>query len=748
MRPNLVDRNVVESGDLSTGMFGLSMNATDQAHILSILRDRLYTNKILAVLREYSTNAWDAHVEAGIPHTPIKVTLPTHLNPVLIIRDYGIGLAEEDIYAIYTQYGASTKRESNEVVGMLGIGAKSAFSYSDSFTVTSSHKGMKKVYIAVLDSSNMGKMTKMFESPSEETGVEVNIPANPNDEHLFAKEARTLFPFFWPNPIINTRLIDLGKLALETPVGFLLSEPVEALSKWTARMGCVPYRLDFRGFDFTEHDALIQFTNKLSGCLYFKLGEVDVGASREELEYTDKTKQAVIARLYEVREAQSESMRSFVEHSPPGLERRLATTKLQNTLGIPLPPDLAFLAHRKVKLYDFVTNDGNVIDPTFRKNEDWVEGEGTYVKTPKLRETLKEVEKAELGDTIRTVQTFTAKKALRDRTGSGAKTVEILERNEVSVVQGMEFFYNDEPDRRKIKHYERIVHSEHHTLIDPVDGATYEEVETELEPLLKKLELTGVPFRKLTELPYFQPAARKGFYSPQYRATIFTWKNRREENSGSWEIENSEMPVNGVYVLLHSFRSDYPLADILREKEFFSYLMPFEEFPTIYGVKSTEKNPLTHGEIRGIPYSVWRKEKARELVETSPDVAETLQAWRNYQELKSVVDKTIIQKFERRLGKDHELVQLVKSVNYVHETIMARTPDTAIDHQLGKVREAWNHLDKLLDKPAVSTIERLTQRYPLITSLPGALGYDSNYSTSKADHWARYIQLIDKHGAS
>ncbi len=53
MKPKLMEREVSEEGVLSTGMFGLSTNAEDQAHILSILRDRLYTNKVLAVLREY-----------------------------------------------------------------------------------------------------------------------------------------------------------------------------------------------------------------------------------------------------------------------------------------------------------------------------------------------------------------------------------------------------------------------------------------------------------------------------------------------------------------------------------------------------------------------------------------------------------------------------------------------------------------------------------------------------------------------
>jgi len=111
MIPNNAARKVESSGMLAEGKFGISMK--DQAHILAILRDRLYTNKVLAVLREYGSNAWDAHREAGKEGLPIKVSLPTEIEPALIIRDWGPGLSEEDVFEVYVKYGASTKRGSN-----------------------------------------------------------------------------------------------------------------------------------------------------------------------------------------------------------------------------------------------------------------------------------------------------------------------------------------------------------------------------------------------------------------------------------------------------------------------------------------------------------------------------------------------------------------------------------------------------------------------------------------------------------
>ena len=41
----------------------------------------------------------------------------------------------EDIHSIYSQYGESTKRGTNAQNGMLGLGCKSALTYTNQFTM-------------------------------------------------------------------------------------------------------------------------------------------------------------------------------------------------------------------------------------------------------------------------------------------------------------------------------------------------------------------------------------------------------------------------------------------------------------------------------------------------------------------------------------------------------------------------------------------------------------------------------------
>jgi hypothetical protein len=163
------------------------------SHIMSVLTD-LYSDPELAIIREYSTNALDAHVEAGETR-PIEVTLPSPLSPFLRIRDYGVGLDVADIRDIYSRYGTSTKRQSNDVVGMLGLGCKSALTYADQFTLASV-KDERRVTVSVSrDEDGSGSMTIVSdERTSDPNGTEVIIPAK--RDNTMADTAADFFRFW------------------------------------------------------------------------------------------------------------------------------------------------------------------------------------------------------------------------------------------------------------------------------------------------------------------------------------------------------------------------------------------------------------------------------------------------------------------------------------------------------------------------------------------------------------------------
>lgn len=120
MKDHDAARQVQDTGATAEGAFRISRE--HETHIMRILRDTLYSDKITAPMREYAANAWDAHREVGKGDVPIKVHIPTDLQPNLNIRDFGPGLSDEALLMHYTQYGDSSKRNADDAVGMLGIG--------------------------------------------------------------------------------------------------------------------------------------------------------------------------------------------------------------------------------------------------------------------------------------------------------------------------------------------------------------------------------------------------------------------------------------------------------------------------------------------------------------------------------------------------------------------------------------------------------------------------------------------------
>jgi hypothetical protein len=179
---------------------GIDMSAL--AQIMQSMTD-LYSDPILAVIREYSTNAFDANVEAGRPNDPVLVTLPGPLAPFLKIKDTGCGLSVEDIHKIYSQYGASTKRNTNEQVGSLGYGCKSALSYTNQFTVVSTKGGVTVTVAISRDEDGTGSMTIVdTSSMGLPDGTEVVIPVKRDDLTTFQNTAADFFQWWTPGSVL------------------------------------------------------------------------------------------------------------------------------------------------------------------------------------------------------------------------------------------------------------------------------------------------------------------------------------------------------------------------------------------------------------------------------------------------------------------------------------------------------------------------------------------------------------------
>lgn len=154
----------------------MAVTILDSPELMSLLSGALYKNPAYAMVREVICNAQDAHIEAGIPDTPIEIKIT---ESRLIIRDFGKGIPRDQMAKIYGTYGFSTKKKQKNATGGFGLGSKSPWSFTDIFGVTSFNKGTKTIYRLIRsDAENNGKpgIIPIVEAPIEETGLEVSIP--------------------------------------------------------------------------------------------------------------------------------------------------------------------------------------------------------------------------------------------------------------------------------------------------------------------------------------------------------------------------------------------------------------------------------------------------------------------------------------------------------------------------------------------------------------------------------------------
>lgn len=275
-----------------------TMRIKASAKAFQILSSGLYSDKVRAILRETGCNSFDAHVEAGKPHLPFELTLPNSFNPNAIFRDFGKGISPDDIENVYTVLFESTKTESNDVVGCMGLGCKSPLSYTDSFIVESFYEGTKYTYSIYKNESGLPSYLLLAQEKSDEpSGLCVRIPVRSIDFNEFANKAKSVYKHFKIKPVIkgNNVVIPEKKYLLKDEHYGLRDRDYDCAC---AVFGNISYPL--RGLHDDSMTNVHRYLLDLDIDLFFDIGELDVAASREALSYDKLTVANIIKKLDKV----------------------------------------------------------------------------------------------------------------------------------------------------------------------------------------------------------------------------------------------------------------------------------------------------------------------------------------------------------------------------------------------------------------------------------------------------------------
>lgn len=267
-----------------------------------ILSSGLYSNKIRAVIRELSCNAYDSHIAAKNDE-PFIVHLPSAIDEHFYVKDFGTGLSENDIMNLYTTYFESNKTNSNDFVGALGLGSKSPFSYTDSFIVESIFDHKKITYLVYINEEDLPSISKLEEIETDEhTGLTVKFSVKTDDLYKFKEEAINILSVFEKQPKLIGFNIDENRNTLFDKLVFKNDYCYGGTSTYTyglnAFMGNILYPIEIDKLNLDTN--IVNIITKRNLIIKFNIGDLDITPSREHLSYIKSTIAKLETKIKEV----------------------------------------------------------------------------------------------------------------------------------------------------------------------------------------------------------------------------------------------------------------------------------------------------------------------------------------------------------------------------------------------------------------------------------------------------------------
>lgn len=278
-------------GDIQNNKVGIDTNNLD--FITSLLTTNLYSQPIQSFIRETVANGWDSHVEAGTTDKPVIVRIfkDDKGKVHIAVRDYGTGLSPERFNEVYLNVGSSTKRLSNNYIGMFGIGRFSALSVSNIVYLTNYYNGICNKFLMYKDAGKIC-IDKIFESATtEDNGLEVEVNTERNEYSVYDKIVLGI-----------QNLTFYNNVYVDDPENVLSSDNMKSFNNRKIK--------EFRTFKVCNQDGISNSLlmgnvlypinsgiiskwfpgiDNLPIAIKCNIGDVDITPSRETLLYSQKT---------------------------------------------------------------------------------------------------------------------------------------------------------------------------------------------------------------------------------------------------------------------------------------------------------------------------------------------------------------------------------------------------------------------------------------------------------------------------
>ena len=339
--------DVYTSGEAS-GDVELKVNTASSVKLFNILIES-YKNSRASMIREYVSNAWDAHRVMGYDNTkPVVVRISEDdAGKYIEFIDEGVGMSKEFFYETYASLLTSTKENSNNEIGGFGIGSKTALAYTNYYYVTSVQNGIKNEFAVYREASSAPKLSLLSTQSTEEhngTKVKVYLKEGHNEERTMLDTAVKELAYF--DNVVIEYCFDLDNATAWTYNNGKIIEGEHFKFKSLTTpyadnihmvLGQVAYKIDYSELGLDSVNYRLPIAIKLN------IGDLQVHMNRETVIYSDEAKEMIIHLLNEtvneVQELYNKNNKTTIEYDLPVYLDKVYNIRSENAVKITLLKD-------------------------------------------------------------------------------------------------------------------------------------------------------------------------------------------------------------------------------------------------------------------------------------------------------------------------------------------------------------------------------------------------------------------------
>lgn len=302
MQPGDFNNTEIEGDDFE-GM-DAGIDKKNLSFLFDIVSKQMYRRPIPSIVREITSNCFDSHIEAKVDDPVVIRLSQDEAGYYISFTDVGVGMSPDRMKKVYSKWFSSTKRDTNDQIGMFGLGSKSPLAYSDSFFLTTVYNNMRYDY-TIHKGQKVPRIELIVEDEEiDRNQTEVKIYIKNSDDLAYFKNAIDSELVYFDNVYLDSDIFlfknDYTILDYNT---FKFRKDSQYSSSLHLIIGKVPYPINW--------DELGISPMKYPVGLKFEIGDLQITPERESIRYIDikdkngnfvHTKDIILAKIQAFKE--------------------------------------------------------------------------------------------------------------------------------------------------------------------------------------------------------------------------------------------------------------------------------------------------------------------------------------------------------------------------------------------------------------------------------------------------------------